>query len=306
VILELRRRPTLEAVTDSDAVVGRVLAAMGGPAFAAELAAVETIEDDRVGEEVCDRVLAVAAGRADGGPGAPGAHPREVWDDFHWLVHVVARNWPRHFVDVVAADPVLRESTSVLGALGGVDGPAAAGILIEAVQIRRAGHNFARWAAVGSLVRLGHPSLPDLLVALVRDRDGLVRFSAVQAAISYGDARVLAWLRRMAEGERTPPGTREYAWDAIEAITIREGRSDVAPAPHGRRLVQVARPTGSRNGVIQAVPYRHDTVERGALLAVTRTGSRNRRALAPVDGLIVSPRPVVGQRPPEILFWLRI
>lgn len=286
-------------------VLDRVLAARGGRSFVSELAAIESIADDATAEAICDRVLAIAAGRADAGPSAPDAHPRDVWDDFHSLVHVSARRSPRRFVDVVAADPGLRVSTSVLGALSGVDSPEAATILIDAVQLRRAGHNFSRWAALGSLVALGHPRLPDLLVALVRDRDGLVRFSAVEAAIAYGDARLIGWLRRLAEGERTPPGTREYAWDAIEAITVREGLSEKELGPHGRRLVAVPRPPGTRTGVIDAVPYQFDTVTRGQVLAVVRTGKRNRRVLSPCDGTVVSARPSVGRPPPPVLVWIR-
>ena len=292
-------------MTEGVGVLDRVLAAMGGRDFVSELAAIESIAGDATAEAICDRVLAIAAGRADAGPGAADAHPRDVWDDFHSLVHVVARRCPRHFVDVVAADPGLRVSTSVLGALSGVDSPGAAAILIDAVQIRRAGHTFTRWSALGSLVALGHSRLPDLLVALVRDRDGLVRFSAVEAAIAYGDARLIGWLRKVAEGERTPPGTREHAWDAIEAIAVRERLADVGLGPHGRRLVRVPRPPGTRTGVIDAVAYQFDTVTRGQLLAVVRTGKRNRRVLSPCDGTVVSARPSVGRPPPPVLVWIR-
>jgi HEAT repeat protein len=192
-------------VTDAVEILDRVLAARGGRSFVSELTAIESIADDAAAEATCDRVLAIAAGRADPGPGAPRAHPRDLHDDFGDVLYVVARRCPQRFVDVVGADPELRVSTSVLRALSGVESPEAAAILIDAAQIRRAGHNFTRWSALGSLVALGHPRLPDLLVALVRDRDGLVRFSAVKAAIAYGDARLIAWLRRLVEGERTRP-----------------------------------------------------------------------------------------------------
>jgi hypothetical protein len=127
----------------------------------------------------------------------------------------------------------------------------------------------------------------------------------VQADIAYGDARLVVWLRRLAEGERTPPGTREYAWDAIEAITVREGLSEEALGPHGRRLVAVPRPPGSRNGVIASVPYTFDAVDRGDLLAVVRTGNRDVRVLAPWDGTVVSARPRAGGPVSPVLFWIR-
>jgi hypothetical protein len=57
--------------------------------------------------------------------------------------------------------------------------------------------------------------------------------------------------------------------------------------------------------VIDAVPYRFDTVSRGEVLAVVRTSNRSRRVLAPCDGTVVSARPRMGRPVLPVLFWIR-
>jgi len=88
------------------------------------------------------------------------------------------------------------------------------------VRYRRVGRQSERYVALRSLIRRHDPRLPDLLVDLVRDRAELVR-SAVEAAITYGDARLLPALRRIAAAPKTPPGSRADAQRAIEAIERR-------------------------------------------------------------------------------------
>jgi hypothetical protein len=83
---------------------------------------------------------------------------------------------------------------------------------------------------------------------------------------------------------------------------VREGLADEALGPRGRRLVGVE---GPRAGLIEAIPYRFDEVTHGQVLAVVRTGNRNRRVLAPCDGTVVSPRPQAGRPVPSVLFWIR-
>lgn len=65
---------------------------------------------------------------------------------------------------------------------------------------------------------------------LVRDRAQLVQALAVEAARQHGDARLLPHLRRIAAAPKTPPGTRDDAQRAIEAIERRQRRTRPSPA----------------------------------------------------------------------------
>ena len=115
----------------------------------------------------------------------------------------------------------------ILNALGAVDRPAAREMLVAAAYERRAGHALHREYAMRSLIKLGDPRVPGLLVRLVRDRDWSVRFAAVKAAVEFGDARVVPALHRLAQASSTPPGTRAGALDAIKAIIARENAGHV-------------------------------------------------------------------------------
>jgi hypothetical protein len=197
-------------VTGRDAaVVHRLIAAAGTARFDAGLA-----EFERLGDAGCDLLFA-ARGRP---AGDAKAHPRDVAEDLWQAFVVAARRWPDRFLRNVHANPSLAGDIGILDALGRVDRPAARELLVAAATERRAGHALGREYALRSLIRLADPRVPDLLIRLVNDRDSSVRFAAVTAAVTHGDARLLPALRRIAAAERTPAGTRARAEDAIAAI----------------------------------------------------------------------------------------
>jgi HEAT repeat protein len=200
-------KASADGMTAEEAGLARVMAAAGGPAFRDELARFR-----RLGVRACDLVLAVITGDLRPPTGVPQAHPRAVWEDAEEVIGAAAQRWPKRFVRGVAAHPLLRENFSVMWALGWVDLPAAGELLLDGVRIRKAGYGFTRWAALSSLVRLAHPGLTDELVRLVRDRHGMVRSTAVSAAIGYGDGRLIPELLRQAQAGRTAPGVRDDAW----------------------------------------------------------------------------------------------
>jgi HEAT repeats len=177
-------------VTEADPaeVVRHLLAAAGTPGYGAYLA-----EFERLGEAGCDLLFAL------------------------YVSSECLPDLPR----------VPRPHPVILNALGEVDRPAAREMLVAAANERRAGHAFHRECAMRSLIKLGDPRVPDLLVRLVKDRDSSVRFAAVKAAVELGDARVMPALRRLAQASRTPPGTRAGALDAIKAIIARENADHV-------------------------------------------------------------------------------
>ncbi len=203
---------------DAAAVVDELLAGAGGHMFERCLAKFE-----RLGEIGCDLLFAARYRSNEVAIGAKNAYPRDVAEDLWHAVVVSARRWPDRFLNHVLADSALHDDIEILDALGEVDRPAARALLVAAVNERRAGHAFGRQYGLRSLIRLADPRVPDLLVRLVKDRDSSVRFAAVEAAIEYGDARVVPALQQIAEAGKAPTGTREYAADAIEAIAVREG-----------------------------------------------------------------------------------
>jgi HEAT repeats len=205
--------------TDPAEVVRHLLAAAGTPGYGAYLA-----EFERLGEAGCDLLFALYASgeRLPGLPGVPRPHPRDIAEDQWHAFVVAAQRWPDRFLERALSGPHRGIEIVILNALGEVDRPAAREMLVAAANERRAGHAFHREYAMRSLIKLGDPRVPDLLVRLLTDRDSSVRFAAVKAAVEFGDARVVPALHRLAQASRTPPGTRAGALDAIKAIIARE------------------------------------------------------------------------------------
>lgn len=176
---------------------------------------------ERLGPDACDRLLAVVAGDLIVPIGVGATNGRAVAEDFSNAVTVAAMTWPERFTHLVRQSERLMSTTSVLWALGFVDTPASTTILTRAVQRRQAGHQYGRWAALESLVRLRSRALPDLLGAALADRAANVRFTAVSAATEYGDVRHLEALGRIAARETERIGVRRTAHEAIDAISRR-------------------------------------------------------------------------------------
>jgi HEAT repeat protein len=132
--------------------------------------------------------------------------------------------WPRRFTDVVGRSKRLATDVAVLWALGSVDSQASTAILMRALDRRAGGSQYARWAALESLVRLRSSVLPDVLGAALADRASNVRFTAVTASAEFGDGRHLDALRRLAARDSEGEGARAAARASIAAITRRGGR----------------------------------------------------------------------------------
>jgi HEAT repeats len=213
-------------VTEADPaeVVRHLLVAAGTPGYGAYLA-----EFERLGEAGCDHLFAMRASgeRRSDLPRVPRPHPRDIAEDDWYAFVVAARRWPGRFLQYALSGPHRGIEIVILDALGEVDRPAAREMLVTAANDRRAGHALHREYAMRSLIKLGDPRVPDLLVRLVKDRDSSVRFASVKAAVELGDARLVPALRRLAQASRTPPGTRAEALDAIKAIIARENAGHV-------------------------------------------------------------------------------
>jgi hypothetical protein len=284
-------------------VVHQLLAAAGSRLYVSWLTEFERLSD--IG---CDLLFAVRDRPGDVPIGARTAHPRDVAEDvWHAFVHA-ARRWPDRFLEHVLSDPALHDDIEILDALGEVDRPAARALLVAAVNQPRAGHAFGRQYAIRSLIRLADPQVPDLLVRLVKDRDSSVRFTAVTAAIEHGDARSLPALQHISEAAKTPLGTRQFALDAIEAIAVREGLTNLIPPSEQRRLVEVRRPvirTAAITVLEVFVPYVGAGVTAGEAMARLQVGRRIHRIKAPCDGVVASIGAAPGREPLPIMFRIR-
>jgi hypothetical protein len=290
--------------SDGEQGVMAVLAAMGGQGFRGLVTSLDTF-----GEDACDIVLRVAAGESMGQFGAPSAHGRAVHEDFGEVLCLAASHWPQRFAELVAANARLRCDGSVLWALGWADCELSTRLLIDAANTKEAGWRYARWSALMGLERLAAPALPDVLTSLIKDRADLVRATAVSVAIGYGDARLISHLHGIASADRTRPGTRAAAWDAIEAIKIREGIAEGPTGPHTGRVIPVRRPTTER-------PVRVLSLERALMageaeviaaqqLAVLEASGERIAVLAPCAGCIISNLMAVGRPAPPVLAWIR-
>jgi hypothetical protein len=285
---------------DATAVVHQLLAAAGSRLYDSRL-----IEFERLGDIGCDLLFAVRDRPGDVPIGARSAHPRDVAEDVWRAFVVAARRWPDRFLEHVLSDPALHGDIEILDALGEVDRPAARELLVAAVNQRRAGHAFGRQYALGSLIRLADPQVPDLLVRLVKDRDSSVRFAAVTAAIEHGDARSLPALQHISEAAKTSLGTRQFALDAIEAIAVREGLTNLIPPADQRRLVELRRPV-TRTAAVTVlevfVLYVGARVTAGEAMARLQVGRRIHRVKAPCEGVVASIGVSPGREPPPIMF----
>jgi hypothetical protein len=258
------------------------------------------------GDDVADALFALLGDDRDYPPAAPDAHPRQVWEDRTAISITAAMRWPDRFLALLRDHPEwTSDSVPVLQALGWIDRPDARDLLFDVVQRRDAGHQYEREFALTGLARLGDPRLPDLLLKLIGDRSRTVRDRAVSAAIEYGDARLLPALRRVASAARTYPGVRDAAYDAIEAIVIRENLSDEPLGPCGRQLIEIRRPEGERVEVEAVGVSVGQEVTVDTELARLRVDAEPLIVKAPHGGRVVSVGVIRGWPPRPVLFRLR-
>jgi hypothetical protein len=296
---------TMADVTELDAtaVVHQLVAAAGSRLYDSWLTEFERLND--IG---CDLLFAIRDRPGDFPIGARTAHPIDIAEDaWHAFVHA-ARRWPDRFLEHVLSDPALHDDIEILDALGEVDRPVARALLVAAVNQRRAGHAFGREYAIRSLIRLADPQVPDLLVRLVKDRDSSVSFAAVAAAIEHGDARSLPALQHISAAAKTHLGTREFALDAIEAIAVRDGLTNLIPPADQRRLVELRRPATRTAAITVLEVFVHHVgarVTAGEKLGRLQVGRRIHRVKAPSDGVVVSIGVTPGHEPLPIMFRIR-
>lgn len=169
--------------------------------------------------------------------GPPDANGRAVMEDLEAFFVDYARACPDDFLRLTAVAPHAT-SFAVASALRVIQSPASDERLLALLAGR---DGTLRWLALGALLERRSLVARARLPALLGDRDGLVVFVAARALRRWGGVDALAKLRALAAAKRTAPGTREAAYDAIEAICARASR----PLPRGRgspppRLVEVA------------------------------------------------------------------
>jgi hypothetical protein len=206
--------------------------------------------------------------------GAPDTNGRAVVEDLERLLSELARAHPDAFLDGLERWPALRQTFAVVSALGALEIERARVVLAELLAAK---DGAIRWLALESLLRRGDARGIARIAKALSDRDGLVVFSAVSFARRWGTADDLPKLIRIATAPKTPPGTREAAWDAVECIVARSGlpTPDGAPSP---RLVKITLPSGSIPKVLHS-----ELVQAGAVLASGPNGA----IVAPTTGVVI-------------------
>ncbi len=180
--------------------------------------------------------------------GEKDANGRAVMEDLEACLVSFACAHPDELIDGIDRHPRLSNRFPVLSAIGSCPSPRATPILLEALTSRSGSQ---RWLALTGLLDRGAPEVLPRLEKLLRDRDGLVVFAATSALLRLGSGAHLPRLIELANSKRTALGTREAAFDAIEAICGREGLPlpDISPPP---RLVPVDLPEGAEPAVFMA------------------------------------------------------
>lgn len=206
--------------------------------------------------------------------GPDGANGRAVMEDLERVLIDVGRAHPHVFLEWAERSESLVTRFAFVSALTSIPGEAAADRLVPLLAAR---DGSIRWLALEALLTRSDPRAIAHLPRALRDRDGLVVFTAVRAMRLWGGADHVANLEAIARAKKTSIGTREAAFDAIEGICRRVGCAAPAgvPAP---RLVYVPLPDGATLEVSDAT-----LVSRGAVLARTSGDS----IFAPCDAQVV-------------------
>jgi HEAT repeat protein len=211
----------------------------------------------------------------------------KVYLDVQQALAAIAQRWPEQFLAGIEATKKLAHDVAVLRVLANIDRAGAREVLYAAVRAESPYSN-VRATALESLVRLGDPRLPDLLVEVLGIPEA--RNAAVIAALDFGDARLLPRLRRIVAARKTPGGRRGQAYDAIVAISTRVGTAVVPDPPPGwRPLVEVPR---ARAATVAG--RRFEFVRAGTPIVEDHASTP-----APCDGLIETVEPMLRIRPVE-------
>jgi hypothetical protein len=224
------------------------------------------------GEEALEELLDALAGPAvEKEPRAdrPPVNGRAYMEDLEETLGRLARAHADAFVPMLQRRLALLDRFVVLSAVASVRRPETTAWLLDALG-SRSGHN--RWLALGELLCRQAPEVRPRLLALLRDRDSLVRFEAVSGLRRWGTPEAIDALLVFAR--RAPLGAKWLAEDAVESICERAGV--MLPEEHpGRRLVEVPIPDGPEVKVV-------------ASSALQR---REGEPLAEVDGKVVARSP---------------
>jgi hypothetical protein len=235
---------------------------------------------------------ALAARGADGGKallralsrggalGSADANGRAVMEDLETQLVELAHAHPEVLVEGAAQLPALTKSFAFVSALSRIPSADAAAHLVVLLDDR---DGAIRWLALEALLRREDPRAIAHLAKATRDRDSLVVFAAVVAMRRWSTVDDVPRLLTIARSPKTAPGTREAAYDAIESICAR-GRVAAPEGTPPARLVEVALPAGARVTIFDA-----QRVAKGDELArVGGTDSRDGAIVpSPCDGVVI-------------------
>ncbi|MBX3128005.1 MAG: HEAT repeat domain-containing protein [Polyangiaceae bacterium] len=221
--------------------------------------------------------------------GRDDADYRDVMPEYQACLVALARDFPDAFAEALERSPARADHHSVLAALGACPSDRVVPTLVAKLR-DRAGST--RSVALRALLERDAPEVRPLLDKLLRDRDSSVVFLAIRALRRLGSSEHLPSLIAVVERARTPLGSVEFALDAIELISAREGLPlpAVSPPP---RLIPVAIPPSAVVCVMDS-----ELVQTGRVLA--RTDTEEFRAPCVAAVAAIEPACVLLRRRAEV------
>lgn len=255
-----------DAAHVTEPTLSTLLASLGRPEAASTIVAYCARGPEGVAEFFAEILAGARLGMASGRSG------RAVENDEHECLMRLAAAHPEEFVTQVRAHPAMIDRLGVLGALATVPGRDAADLLLAALSHRK---GTLRWHALYGLLRRGHADVAPRLARLLRDRDGAVRSTAVEALRRWGTARDVEPLVAYLSHPRNYD--REETLDAIETICSRQGRP--LPEAHPGPRLEVLEVPGPRIDVQVCL---------GAVLSAGQSFARadDQVLVAPCDGAL--------------------
>lgn len=161
---------------------------------------------------------------------ARGSSRRAIENDAHACLVQLAASYPQTFLKGVREHPATLDRAEVVSAVATVPGADATELLLAALGHRK---GTIRWHALVALLRRGPIEVASHLAKLLRDRDGAVRETAVEALRRWGTADDLPAL--VAHAARVSRFDLDTVLDAIEALCTRTGQP-LPPLHPGARL----------------------------------------------------------------------
>jgi HEAT repeats len=140
-------------------------------------------------------------------------HPRDVHDDLLSGLHAIGQVNPDPLIDALGRRP--QHAFALIWVMGGSRREAVVEKLVEYSKHKDL---YVRWAAVEGLGRYRKKSLLPHLLAALRDRSDMVRFSALTGLAKVADRTAIEPLKRYLAIKRLKPGGKRIASELLAKL----------------------------------------------------------------------------------------